>query len=220
MPYCLHSIHSIHICSRQHCNEATHTPAAARNFGLLPSEVSSCFVGRLPQAGFITSAQIILHSTAAVAPDSRHGSVRTPAQPNTARSPHQLPPLHLPQAHDRCVCICCVTSKSGWGWFCAGKPICCGAATGMPTQRNLVVCHTTTDANMPWGTLCLAGATVGRDDIVTMLEAANWAPTHGLTEPWRFVVLGRQGIEAMQDVTDRVFKSQLANQPELLQVIR
>ena len=26
-----------------------------------------------------------------------------------------------------------------------------------------------------------------------MLEAANWAPTHGKTEPWRFVVLDRAG---------------------------
>lgn len=27
------------------------------------------------------------------------------------------------------------------------------------------------------------------DDVRTMLEAANWAPTHGMTEPWRFAVI-------------------------------
>lgn len=32
------------------------------------------------------------------------------------------------------------------------------------------------------------GKPVDRQIIQEMLEAANWAPTHGLTEPWRFVV--------------------------------
>ena len=39
-----------------------------------------------------------------------------------------------------------------------------------------------------------------------MLEAANWAPTHGRTEPWRFVVLGRQAQEEMIDVTLKVHR--------------
>lgn len=38
-----------------------------------------------------------------------------------------------------------------------------------------------------------------------MLEAANWAPTHGKTEPWRFVVLGRRAQEEMVDLTLKVF---------------
>ncbi|QDV70069.1 Putative NAD(P)H nitroreductase YdjA [Rosistilla carotiformis] len=29
---------------------------------------------------------------------------------------------------------------------------------------------------------------IDRDQIQTLLEDANWAPTHGLTEPWRFTV--------------------------------
>ena len=33
-----------------------------------------------------------------------------------------------------------------------------------------------------------------------MLEAANWAPTHGKTEPWRFVVLDRA---AALDLVDK-----------------
>ncbi|MDW8054727.1 MAG: nitroreductase [Anaerolineae bacterium] len=31
-------------------------------------------------------------------------------------------------------------------------------------------------------------APVSREDIQLMLEAARWAPNHGLTEPWRFTV--------------------------------
>jgi len=64
----------------------------------------------------------------------------------------------------------------------------------------------------------MTGATVSQENIIAMLEAANWAPTHGRTEPWRFVVLGKQGMQDMQSVTEEVFKSRLADQPELLQV--
>lgn len=37
----------------------------------------------------------------------------------------------------------------------------------------------------------MTGDRVSTPHINAMLEAANWAPTHGHTEPWRFVVLGR-----------------------------
>ena len=37
-----------------------------------------------------------------------------------------------------------------------------------------------------------------------MLEAANWAPTHGRTEPWRFVVLSPDALQEMFSITDRV----------------
>lgn len=49
---------------------------------------------------------------------------------------------------------------------------------------------------------------VPRDIIIKLLEAANWAPTHKLTQPWRFVVL--QGIfrqklgEHLLEVYDRI----------------
>ena len=33
------------------------------------------------------------------------------------------------------------------------------------------------------------------------MEAANWAPTHGRTEPWKFVVLGRAQQEKLLDLT-------------------
>lgn len=38
---------------------------------------------------------------------------------------------------------------------------------------------------------------IGLDAIQLMLEAANWAPSHGQTEPWRFTVFagdGRRGL--------------------------
>jgi nitroreductase len=64
----------------------------------------------------------------------------------------------------------------------------------------------------------MTGGTVSKHDITALLEAANWAPTHGKTEPWRFVVLGQQGMQAMQDVTEEVYRLKLAAQPERLQV--
>ena len=39
------------------------------------------------------------------------------------------------------------------------------------------------------------------DDAVIreMLENANWAPTHRLTEPWRFVVFKGEGLRKLAD---------------------
>jgi nitroreductase len=34
----------------------------------------------------------------------------------------------------------------------------------------------------------MSGKKISKEDITSLLELANWAPTHGLTEPWRFVV--------------------------------
>lgn len=33
-----------------------------------------------------------------------------------------------------------------------------------------------------------------------MCEAANWAPTHGITEPWRFVILQGEAIERLNQL--------------------
>ena len=40
-----------------------------------------------------------------------------------------------------------------------------------------------------------------REELERMLEAANWAPTHGRTEPWRYVVLGQEGMQAFANAT-------------------
>jgi nitroreductase len=45
----------------------------------------------------------------------------------------------------------------------------------------------------------LAPDPIPREQIELLLEAANWAPTHGKTEPWRFTVYtgeGRRGLGA------------------------
>eukprot|EP00929_Paragymnodinium_shiwhaense_P121207 TRINITY_DN93367_c0_g1_i1.p1 TRINITY_DN93367_c0_g1~~TRINITY_DN93367_c0_g1_i1.p1 ORF type:complete len:245 (+),score=59.98 TRINITY_DN93367_c0_g1_i1:53-787(+) len=44
----------------------------------------------------------------------------------------------------------------------------------------------------------LNGESAADEDVMRMLEAANWAPTHGLTQPWRFSVFRRstQQLEA------------------------
>lgn len=41
---------------------------------------------------------------------------------------------------------------------------------------------------------------VSKEDITKMLEAANWAPTHKKTEPWRFKVI--QGEESQAKLGD------------------
>lgn len=41
------------------------------------------------------------------------------------------------------------------------------------------------------------GATLDDQVIREMLEAANWAPTHGYTEPWRFVIFTEEGKEEL-----------------------
>lgn len=41
------------------------------------------------------------------------------------------------------------------------------------------------------------GGTVDDQRIRRVLEAANWAPTHGYTEPWRFVVFTEGGKERL-----------------------
>ncbi len=40
------------------------------------------------------------------------------------------------------------------------------------------------------------GEIVDKNIIQEMLEAANWAPTHGYTEPWRFIVFEQAQIPA------------------------
>jgi nitroreductase len=45
------------------------------------------------------------------------------------------------------------------------------------------------------------------DAIVTqMLENANWAPTHKLTEPWRFVVFTGNGLRKLADFQSECYR--------------
>jgi len=50
-----------------------------------------------------------------------------------------------------------------------------------------------------------------------MLEAANWAPTHGKTEPWRFVVLqNRAAIDEVMSIKTRFMEESLKDKEEKL----
>ena len=46
------------------------------------------------------------------------------------------------------------------------------------------------------------------DDAIVrqMLENANWAPTHKLTEPWRFVVFTGDGLKKLADFQSELYK--------------
>ena len=45
------------------------------------------------------------------------------------------------------------------------------------------------------------------DSIVhQMLENANWAPTHKLTEPWRFIVYSGDGLKELAELQSEVYK--------------
>lgn len=42
--------------------------------------------------------------------------------------------------------------------------------------------------------------------IAEILENANWAPTHKLTEPWSFTVFSGKGLATLGDLTAKVYK--------------
>jgi nitroreductase len=44
--------------------------------------------------------------------------------------------------------------------------------------------------------LLMNGKTIPEEQLFDILHLANWAPTHGLTEPWRFIVYGGEKIKA------------------------
>ncbi len=51
---------------------------------------------------------------------------------------------------------------------------------------------------------------VSDSEIWQLLEAANWAPTHRMTEPWRFIVLQGEKKEALGDFLAAAYKEQHA----------
>jgi len=55
------------------------------------------------------------------------------------------------------------------------------------------------------------GSAPPRKHIEQMLEAANWAPTHGKTEPWRFVVMSGEGKADFEEMCHDVTKEQLGD---------
>lgn len=51
-----------------------------------------------------------------------------------------------------------------------------------------------------------SGEAVNDEIIKKMLENANWAPTHKLTEPWRFVVFKGAGLKKLGDFQGEIYK--------------
>ncbi|MFT5190675.1 MAG: nitroreductase, partial [Verrucomicrobiales bacterium] len=47
---------------------------------------------------------------------------------------------------------------------------------------------------------------VPREMIELMLENANWAPTHGLTEPWRFRIFQGESRQKLSDTLQRLYQ--------------
>ena len=56
---------------------------------------------------------------------------------------------------------------------------------------------------------------VDRRLIEHMLEAANWAPSHGDTEPWRFTVFSGNGREALAELFDNAHRDRQNGQLSL-----
>ncbi|WP_034387826.1 nitroreductase [Deinococcus sp. YIM 77859] len=59
--------------------------------------------------------------------------------------------------------------------------------------------------------------------LLTLLEAANWAPSHGKTEPWRFVVFtgeGRMRLAGVLAASLARLKGEAAPDPEVLRAQR
>jgi len=48
---------------------------------------------------------------------------------------------------------------------------------------------------------------VTREELLTILEAANAAPTHKRTQPWRFVIFRKEGLERLGTELARIYKS-------------
>lgn len=45
-----------------------------------------------------------------------------------------------------------------------------------------------------------------------ILESARWAPTHGLTEPWRFFVFSGDGLKALAHELSKIYKEHTATE--------
>jgi nitroreductase len=59
-----------------------------------------------------------------------------------------------------------------------------------------------------------SGQRVPRAVLQQCLEAANWAPTHGKTEPWRFIVFEGDGLASLEGAKREAVTRLMAGQPE------
>ncbi|MEZ5008736.1 MAG: nitroreductase [Chitinophagales bacterium] len=52
------------------------------------------------------------------------------------------------------------------------------------------------------------GKTISDKDFMEVLELANWAPTHGFTEPWRFVVFKEDALARFSSYHALLYKEE------------
>jgi len=51
------------------------------------------------------------------------------------------------------------------------------------------------------------GRKIAKETIIQLLELADWAPTHGHTEPWRFIVYGEEKVQQFCNDHAHLYKS-------------
>ena len=51
-----------------------------------------------------------------------------------------------------------------------------------------------------------SGEIIDRKIIEEILENANWAPTHKISEPWRFTVFTGEGLKKLSEFTSELFR--------------
>lgn len=56
------------------------------------------------------------------------------------------------------------------------------------------------------------GKKIDRSLIQYLLELADWAPTHGRTEPWRFIVFSGQGLQTFAQQHAALYKNHTAEE--------
>jgi nitroreductase len=56
-------------------------------------------------------------------------------------------------------------------------------------------------------TAAMNGNIIAEETINTMLEMADWAPTHGKTEPWRFIVLNNEKARTFSHQHAELYKA-------------
>lgn len=54
-----------------------------------------------------------------------------------------------------------------------------------------------------------SGEPILREEVELMLENANWAPTHGRTEPWRFIVFSGNGLNSLAERHAELYKAEM-----------
>ncbi len=47
------------------------------------------------------------------------------------------------------------------------------------------------------------GAALSREVVVSLVEAATWAPNHRLTQPWRFTAIDQDGVARLVELVQR-----------------